>query len=123
MSKLAKHIDAKVFYNDSRPLKLNLPKYFEVEQAISHLKVEREYRVAIGVKFEQSVWLSEVEIQNTGAALERAKVKVKQAMIEELFGEFRPLILDLQVAAYEQDYQKVRELVDKLEHQMFFEDV
>jgi hypothetical protein len=48
---------------------------------------------------------------------------VKRAMIEEVFGEFRPLIIEMRRSLYDEDTQRVRTLLARLEEQMFTDGV
>lgn len=46
---------------------------------------------------------------------------IKRAMIEQVFGEFRPLIIEMHSALYDNDRTRVSELLNKLEDTMFNE--
>ena len=52
-------------------------------------------------------------------AKEVAFKNIKRAMIEQVFGEFRPLIIELHSAVYSNDRHRVVELLNKLESEMF----
>lgn len=123
MSKLAKCIDAKILYNEYRAVKLPTPKYFDVgvEAKEVVLDYKREVQVRIGAHFECRVWITDAQLKQSDAAITHAKTRIRRAMIEEMFGEFRSILTDINVATYEGDMHKVRELVEKLEHQMFVE--
>ena len=123
MSKLAKAIEAKTYFNNARASTLPTPKYFEVSKEVNEISREyaKDIQVRIGVKFETQVWISEVRLLKSNAPIDAALVSSKRAMIEEVFGEFRPLLNDINIATYEGDMYKVRDLVAKLEHQMFIE--
>lgn len=102
---------------------LPAPRYFEVSKEVNEISCEysKDIQVRIGVKFETQVWISEVELLKSNAPIDSALVHSKRAMIEEIFGEFRPLLNDINIATYEGDMYKVRDLVAKLENQMFIE--
>lgn len=123
MSKLAKAIEAKVYFNNARASTLPIPKYFEVSKEVNEISCEysKNIQVRIGIKFENQVWISEVELLKSNAAIDAALVHTKRAMIEEIFGEFRQLLNDINIATYEGDMHKVRDLIAKLENQMFIE--
>lgn len=123
MSKLAKAIEAKIYFDNVRAPMLPAPKYFEVSNEVNEITCEysKDIQVRIGVKFEAQVWISEVELLKSNAAIDAARVNVKRAMVEEIFGEFRPLLNDINIATYEGDMHRVRDLVAKLENQMFIE--
>ena len=44
---------------------------------------------------------------------------LKRAMIEEVFGEFRPMIIEMRAALYDEDTSRVRRLLAEMEHSMF----
>jgi hypothetical protein len=123
MSKLAKCIDAKILFDEYRAAKLPTPKYFDVgiEAKEVVLDYKREVQVRIGTHFECRVWITDAELKQSDAAITSAKTRIKRAMIEEIFGEFRPLLHEIVVASYDGDMHKMRELIQNLEHQMFVE--
>jgi hypothetical protein len=123
MSKLAKAIEAKIYFDNARASTLPAPKYFEVSKEVNEISCEysKDIQVRIGVKFQTQVWISEVELLKSNAPINAALVHSKRAMIEEIFGEFRSLLNDINMATYEGDMYKVRDLVAKLENQMFIE--
>jgi len=123
MSKLAKAIEAKVYFDGARAATLPAPRYFEATKEVNEITCEysKEIQVQIGVKFAAQVWISEVELLKSRAAIDAALVNVKRAIIEEIFGEFRPLLNDITIATYAGDMHQVRDLVAKLGNQMFIE--
>jgi hypothetical protein len=44
---------------------------------------------------------------------------MKKSIIEEMFGEFRPIIMDIRRSLFERDCYKAEMLLDKLQEQMF----
>ena len=44
---------------------------------------------------------------------------LKRVMIEEVFGEFRPMIIEMRAALYDEDTSRVRRLLAEMEHSMF----
>ena len=121
MSKLAKAINATVTgdVKATRDLKLN---YLEVSKTVSEAEYPRlAKKYKIGVKLETSCWLDE----RVGAhsSYQDMLFSVKRAMIEEVFGEFRPLIIEMRRALYDEDTQRVRTLLAWLEEQMFTDGV
>ena len=44
---------------------------------------------------------------------------IRRAVIEEVFGEFRPYLSNMRAALYERDDGKVRRLLNELEERMF----
>lgn len=46
---------------------------------------------------------------------------LRRALIEELFGEFRPYFIEMHTAMYEYDFDRMRTLLAQMEHQMFVE--
>jgi hypothetical protein len=93
--------------------------------ASDHLfELRKEYRV--GVLFEKCVWVSTKRGRN--AIEERASVTdalcdVKRAMVEEVFGEFRPMLIEMRCALHDEDLTRMRDLLATIEHQMFVEGI
>lgn len=46
---------------------------------------------------------------------------VRKQVIEEVFGEFRPLLIEMRVALYDADTTRARQILSQLEYQMFVE--
>jgi hypothetical protein len=118
MSKLAKAIDYKIgreSYYRQTPLKLT---YTGVNFTVSEITTVppkvREYK--IGVTLEAKALLDEVNPVRHDAI-----VKIKRAMIEEVFGEFRPMIYNLHTALYDRDTEQAVKILNELEHVMFSE--
>lgn len=57
--------------------------------------------------------------ENDTQVLDYAIAKSKRAILEEIFGEFRQDLYNLEVALYNQDYQKAKELLDCVMKNMF----
>lgn len=113
MSKLAKAIDATTTGNvrEARDLKLNYLDITEETSIVSHYSLDKQYR--IGVAFRQTIYISERD------NFSDAVLAVKRAMIEEVFGEFRPYIIEMQSALYVEDRARIRTLLAELENKMF----
>lgn len=115
MSKLAKEIRAIV----SRPqeLKINLP-------ALDYTKITEDYsttptyslKYRIGVEFSAQVYITEGE-----SAEHKSHVvnQVRRAIVEEVFGEFRPIINKLRISIISRDHTEAASLLEELHRQMF----
>lgn len=57
--------------------------------------------------------------ENDNQALDYAIAKSKRALLEEIFGEFRQDLYNLDVALYNEDYQKAKELLSCVMKNMF----
>jgi hypothetical protein len=44
---------------------------------------------------------------------------VKKSVVEDVFGEFRPLIIEMRTAIYDEDTTRLRTLLAELENKMF----
>lgn len=121
MSKFAESIKARATY-ETKP---SLIKSLEVKTdypdgPYGGLATARQVR--IGVNIEKTAWIDAWELEQLGGeVLLRAQHDIRRAIIEDVFGEFRPLILEMRAAAYDTDMNKMRELLSKLEHQMFID--
>lgn len=76
-----------------------------------------EYRIGVGL--EHRIVISAEEAQRNDRALTDAIREVRRAIIEEVFGEFRPHLRAIQMACYRHDMEAAREAVNALEKQMF----
>lgn len=116
MSKLAKVIEATCLGRVAPP-------GFNYTTITKTLKEDSQY---YSFKLEARIGVSEVVSK---VAINASKIEilphiledVKRGVVEEIFGEFRPFIQDLRIAAYQQDYDKIQELLRSLETQMFDE--
>ena len=119
MSKLAEAIDAALSGN-KRASDISNFRHTDVKFDIAptsyQSNIEREVR--LGVRLQSNAWISEHEWNNTDARTE-AIWRLRRAMIEEVFGEFRPMLIELQAAMYDKDLVRARTLVAELEKQMF----
>lgn len=120
MSKLAAGIEATLTGNvkASRDLKL---RYTDIKKSVNDIGnpfIQKQIRLS--VKLQCVAWLDESlassSIINTHEELQK---DLKRAMIEEVFGEFRPLIIEMRSAIWDEDTTRIRSLLAELEHRMF----
>ena len=123
MSKLAKLID----YTITGDRKANSVNMLYTKAELQTGDVTREFGVAravkIGVTFNQVVYIDEYELHKNNNAVTDAMKIIKRAMVEEIFGEFRPLILDAAAATYDADLIRLRNVMAKLEQEMFYDGI
>jgi hypothetical protein len=124
MSRLAMAIDYQKTGNISALSKLA---YNYTDISFSHHKSGYAYEFKIEVKLSTKKWLDESTListnENDPAIRQEVYSSIKRAMIEEIFGEFRPIIIELQSAIYDKNQDRMRQLTAELEHKMFFEGV
>jgi hypothetical protein len=122
MSKLSTAIDATLTGNlraSTTPTRFRYTDIkFEVHPTIHSYNIDREVR--LGVRLQTTAWIHGHEWENTDARSAAIR-DLKRAMIEEVFGEFRPLIIELRSAMYDKDDVRARQLIVELENQMFYE--
>ena len=129
MSKLAKAIDATLTGDVklARSLKLN---YLSVEKISQELHDPMFFEKRIGImlraKLETKAYISSSDCISSSAAdhnnmiyIQKELRDLKRAMIEEVFGEFRPMIIEMRAALYDEDTSRVRRLLAEMEHSMF----
>ena len=122
MSKLAKAITA-TFTGDvvaSRKLKM---RYTEVNLETlddGYAHYARIYKIQAKFGVQKVVDTSEVSNFDISKYVLN---DVKRAIIEEVFGEFRPYLIEMRTAIYEQDDLRLRTLLANLEQQMFHDGV
>ena len=120
MSKLAKAITATFTGDVVAKRNLGL-KYTDIDMALS---VDREIPARI---YRVEARLGVRRIVNTSNSIDSDLINehtlkaIKQAIIEEVFGEFRPLINDTRLAIYQDDRHKACQLIDDLYEQMYHE--
>lgn len=116
MSKLAKAINASITGNRFPAMSL---KYTDITFEGKTTPYVTEVEYCLSAKFEHRMRIND----SADRSFEAMVQTFKHALIEDIFGEFRPLILDIRVATYEGDMEKVKTLVIKLENQMFTEGI
>ena len=78
------------------------------------------YRYTITAKMGATIVVNEgLAVETGGAALTEAVRSAKRALVEEMFGEFRQPLIEIDVAAMNRDYDKVRRLTNQLLLDMF----
>lgn len=78
-----------------------------------------EKQVRLGVKLYFDAWLPSEDVLHTNAVQEEVLRDLKRAMIEEVFGEFRPLIIEMRASLYDGDRARTKKLLAELEEKMF----
>lgn len=115
MSKLSQAIDYQFTGNKSY---LEKPKnnYLDVSTAVQDIGypiIGREFK--IGVKLQATKWVDDTHLiqskENEPAIVSDVLHDLKRAMIEEVFGEFRPIIIEMRSALYDKDNTRVRTLL------------
>ena len=79
-----------------------------------------EKQIRIGVTIQNDAFISDA-ITNSPDLFDYALYDLKRAIVEEIFGEFRLLIIELRSSIYEGDKDRTRKLLAELEHKMFVE--
>jgi hypothetical protein len=119
MSKLSKHIDAHI----TGEKKLKPMRYVSVKMDSGEVHHQLGIRLGIkvGVIFQQMAYVDELEMAKVGT--EDVLRSIKRAMIEEIFGEFRPLIIQMHAASYDEDTVRLRTLLAEMENLMFHDGI
>ena len=73
-------------------------------------------RYRLGARFEHNIIIGPA---NSYDERDHALRSTKQAMIEEMFGEFRSMLIDLNLALLERDMSKALYILRRLDHAMF----
>jgi hypothetical protein len=122
MSKLAKAIDYQKTGNVSASQNFG---YNYTDISLRAQKVDFAYEYKIEVNLSTRKWFDETSListnENESAIRQEVYSSIKRAMIEEIFGEFRPIIIELQSAIYDKNLDRMRRLTAELEHKMFIE--
>ena len=118
MSKLAKKIDATF---TGQKVASDKPNYLSTElhtREVEGFGIQKQMRFV--VKLQKDVFFED-SMKHEDIQFQTAVHDIKRAMIEEVFGEFRPLIIELRASIYDKDLLRVRTLLAELEYQMFVE--
>lgn len=127
MSKLSQAIDYQFTGNKSY---LDRPKnnYLEVSTAVRDIgypNIGREFKIE--VKLQATKWVDDIDLiksnENEPVIVSDVLKDLKSAMIEEVYGEFRWMIIEMRSALYDKDSRRVRTLLAEMEHKMFNEGI
>lgn len=78
------------------------------------------YRYTITAKMGATIVVNEgLAVETGGAALTEAVRSAKRALVEEMFGEFRQPLIEINIAAMHRDYETVKRLSNQLLDNMF----
>jgi hypothetical protein len=120
MSKLIKSIQADVTNN----YRVKPSRYITSEINMSPVeymngRIAKAKQVDIRVKIGASAWIEDIPTKVPVDTYTEAVYDMKRGIIEEVFGEFRPLIIEMRTALYDEDTGRLRTLLAELEQQMF----
>lgn len=119
MSKLAHEINAQL----TGAVKLKKMKYVEVDHLLEPAKMTPTMVASKGVRmaatFAHTAWINEFGQASEGTLLGEAMYDTKRAIIEDVFGEFRPMLIEMRCALHDLDTDRLRRILTEMEHQMF----
>lgn len=122
MSKLAKAID---YQRTGNVAALSSLGYNYTDISFHTQKVDFAHEYKVEAKLSARKWYDETALissnENPSVIRQEVYASIKRAMIEEIFGEFRPIIIELQSAIYDRNLDRMRRLAAELEHKMFHE--
>lgn len=117
MSKLSENLKA---YNTgaryAKPPKLDFVSFKSNSYEMQPYLMQYTLECNIGTKFFVEAGVSTAQTTN---AIKYVTDKAKRQILEEIFGEFRQDLYNLDVALYNQDYQKAKALLDGVMKNMF----
>ena len=116
MSKLARAIVA-TLTNNVRAIR---DQYIDVKMHMQDHAQLLSREVRLSVTLQCTKWLEASMLSNTDIK-QTVQQDIKRAMIEEVFGEFRPMLIEMRSALYDADTTRLRTLLAELEHVMFTE--
>lgn len=124
MSKLAMAMNYRATGNVSALSKFDY-QYTDVRLHSQQIDFVKEYKIE--VKLSATKWFDDSMLieskENDAAIRQEILTSIKRAMIEEVFGEFRPIIIEMQSAIYDKNQYRLRTLVAELERKMFYEGI
>ena len=117
MSKLSENLKA---YNTgtryTKPPKLDFISFKNNSYEVSPYLIEYTLECNIGTKFFVESGISSAQTTNE---IKYITDKAKRQILEEIFGEFRQDLYNLDVALHNQNYQKAKALLDGVMKNMF----
>ena len=101
--------------------KLKRLKFVNIKHDVSAVPASMIPSVGVNIQatFQHTVWVDDHGGTSARDKISGALHDTKRAIIEDVFGEFRPLILEMRTALYDIDTDRLRSLLVSLEHQMF----
>lgn len=121
MSKLAKnlalHPQAEFKATDKLP-SIDVKWQFESETWPRAPMLQKAY---LSVNIQRVCWIHEHSISNNDDNLNNTIYDLKRAVVEEVFGEFRQVLIEMRAALHDKDTTKLRGLLAELEKQMFID--
>jgi hypothetical protein len=122
MSKLAKAIDATVT-GDVKLARNYKSNYLSVEKISQEMHDPMFFEKRIGImlraKLETKAYISPFAMDSSSVPHTETLRDLKRAMIEEVFGEYRPMIIEMRAALYDEDTSRVRRVLAEMEQSMF----
>lgn len=122
MSKLAKQINA-IF--EGKVTESRSMKYVDVTKSVMDDPVSYNRHYKVSATFEQTRVVDRfgTDVKFSDNISEEALKDIKRAIIEEVFGEFRPLLYEMKAAIYDEDFYRLRETLAKFEIEMFHDGI
>jgi hypothetical protein len=121
MSKLAKQINA-IF--EGKITASRSMKYVNVTKSVMDDPVSYNRHYKVSATFEQTRVVDRFGTDKFSDNISEEALKdIKRAIIEEVFGEFRPLLYEMKAAIYDEDFYRLRETLAKLEIEMFHDGI
>lgn len=120
MSKLAEAITAELT-GDKKVSRMRYLTTESFQQPPSGFNLRNGY--AMVATFKHVAWVDDITHLTKGDAIVEAMKDVRRAMIEDVFGEFRPYLIEMRAALHDADESRLRKLIVELEHKMFVEGV
>lgn len=119
MSKLVQAVEASRYNNGQMRIKperllaslMDINNTFEKDIAYT-----TQTRYSIRVKIGADAWIDD---GREGTHIEQAVKQTQRAIIEAVFGEFRPYFRELHLAVLDGKYDELHEILDRFERQMF----
>lgn len=73
----------------------------------------------LSVNIQRVCWIHDYSIAKKDDKYADTIYDLKRAVVEEVFGEFRPLLMEMRATLHNRDLEKLRRLLNELEDQMF----
>jgi hypothetical protein len=120
MSKLSQQFTESILDKTKANRQKPIIKNFDSDVVMGEDPTRFAKQVKVFAKFEYIGWID----YDLSGKLDKEKLEdfmhnIKRSVIEDVFGEFRPLIIEMRTAIYDDDMVRLKTLLAQMENQMF----
>ena len=114
MSKLREHLNVNVFPFPGKPKLSTIP-----SMEITSYTLPMDEKYVVEARIRKDVIVAHELIEDNPNIVDYVIKQIKDAIVEEIMGEFRKPLMELQFAIYRSDQEQANKLLNKLMEQMY----